>query len=173
MGSYQGAETDYSAQLTRIRTLNPDVLFISALGTHIPQIIIQARQLMPAAHLVVPELTEIELEAAGDAAEGASTAIGWLSTTDTPMDQAFVQSYIKQYGTAPVAWAAQSYATLQILAAAIAEAQSLNATAIRNALANTTVLDTVLGKFSFDPNGEAVYDPIILTVKNGAFEPFE
>ena len=69
--------------------------------------------------------------------------------------------------------AAQSHAAFHILAMAIANAQSVNANAIRDALAKTTDLDTVLGKFSFDPNGEAVYDPIVLTVKNGAFDVFE
>ena len=170
---YQGDETDYSAQLTRIMELNPDVLFISALGSHIPQIMIQARQLMPSVAFVVPELTNIEVAAAGDAAEGATTAIGWLSTTDVPMNQAFVQSYTAKHGMEPVAWAAQSYATLNILTAAIAAAQSDDAMAIRDALANIMDFDTVLGKFSFDPNGEAVYDPIVLTVNNGQFEVFE
>ena len=171
--TYEGDETDYSAQLTRIMELNPDVLFISALGSHIPQIMIQARQLMPSVAFVVPELTNIEVAAAGDAAEGATTAIGWLSTTDVPMNQAFVQSYTAKHGMEPVAWAAQSYATLNILTAAIAAAQSDDAMAIRDALANIMDFDTVLGKFSFDPNGEAVYDPIVLTVNNGQFEVFE
>ena len=170
---YQGDETDYSAQLTRIMELNPDVLFISALGDHIPQIMVQARQLIPSVAFIVPELTSIEVEAAGDAAEGTITAIGWLSMADTPMNQDFVQSYIEKYGMEPVAWAAQSYATLHILAAAIAEAHSTDAMAIRDALANTMDFDTVLGKFSFDPSGEAVYDPVILTVKEGEFAVFE
>lgn len=171
--TYEADDTDFSAQLTRIMALNPDVLFISALGSHIPQIMIQARQLMPAVAFVVPELTDIEVAAAGEAAEGTTTAIGWLSATDTPMNQAFVQSYIEKYGEAPVAWAAQSYATLHILAAAIAQAQSTDAAAIRDALAHTVDFDTVLGAFSFDPHGEAVYDPQILIVKDGDFAAFE
>ena len=105
--------------------------------------------------------------------KGTTTAIGWLSTTDVPMNQAFVQSYTAKHGMEPVAWAAQSYATLNILTAAIAAAQSDDAMAIRDALANIMDFDTVLGKFSFDPNGEAVYDPIVLTVNNGQFEVFE
>ena len=170
---YEGDETDFSAQLTRIMKLNPDVLFISALGSHIPPILIQARNLMPGIHVIVPELTSIEVEAAGAAAEGAVTSIGWLSTADTPLSRAFVESYIRTYAAEPPAWAAQSHAAFHILAMAIANAQSVNPSAIRDALAKTADLDTVLGKFSFDPSGEAVYDPIVLTVKNGAFEVFE
>ena len=170
---YEGDETDFSAQLTRIMKLNPDTLFISALGSYIPPILIQARSLMPGIHVIVPELTGIEVEAAGTAAEGAVTSIGWLSTADTPLSRVFVESYIRTYAEEPSAWAAQSHAAFHILAMAIARAQSVNASAIRDALAKTTDLDTVLGKFSFDPDGEAVYDPIVLTVKNGVFEIFE
>ncbi len=36
-----------------------------------------------------------------------------------------------------------------------------------------TDLDTILGEFSFDGNGDAVYDPIVLIVRNGEFEVFE
>ncbi len=170
---YEGDETDFSAQLTRIMKLNPDVLFISALGSHIPPILIQAHALMPGIHIIVPELTSTEVEAAGAAAERAVTSIGWLSTADTPLSQVFVERYIRTYAEEPSAWAAQSHAAFHILAMAIAKAQSVNASAIRDTLAKTTDLDTVLGKFSFDPDGEAVYDPIVLTVKNGVFEIFE
>ena len=73
----------------------------------------------------------------------------------------------------PDAWAAQSYATLYILAEAMKNAQSTEPAAIRDALAQTMNLPTILGDFSFDPNGEAVYDPIVLIVKDGTLQSFE
>ena len=62
---------------------------------------------------------------------------------------------------------------MYILAHAIANAGSTNSTDIRDALAQTTDLETVLGKFSFDAVGDSVYDPIILSVENGKFEIFD
>ena len=56
---------------------------------------------------------------------------------------------------------------------AMAAAQSTDSTAIRDALANTMDLDTILGQFSFDTVGDAVYDPQILIVKDGEFAVFE
>ena len=50
---------------------------------------------------------------------------------------------------------------------------SSDATAIRDALANITAFDTVLGQFSFDAVGDAVYDPVVLIVKNGELQIFE
>ena len=122
---------------------------------------------------IVPDLTKDEVAAAGDAAEGAITFTSWTSTADTPRNQAFVQSYQAKYSAEPNPWAAQSYAALYILAEAIANAQSTDATAIRNALANIKDFDTVLGQFSFNTVGDAVYDLMVLTVQNGNFEVFE
>ena len=177
METYQGDATDYTEQLTRIMEANPEALFISALGAHIPQIMIEARQLMPSVHVFVPELTGIEVTGAGDAAEGVVTSIGWFSMNDNPMNQAFIQSYTATYGEPPVAWAAQSYATLNILAAAIVQAyattHSIEATAIRDALAHTMDFPTVLGSFSFGADGDGVYAPNILVVENGEFVTFE
>ena len=136
---------------------------------------IQARQLgIPTdVSLIVPDLTGDEVEAVGDAAEGAITFTSWTSTAGTPRNRAFVQGYQAKYGAEPSPWAAQSYAALYILAAAIANAQSTDATAIREALANTNNFDTVLGKFSFNAVGEAVYDLMVLAVLNGKLEVFE
>ena len=102
---------------------------------------IQARQLgIPTSvPLIVPDLTGDEVAAASDAAEGAITFTSWISTADTPGNRAFVQNYRAKYGTEPNPWAAQSYAALYILAEAIANAQSIDATAIRDALANTKI----------------------------------
>ena len=173
--TFQTGETDFSAQLTRIKETNPDAIFISALAPEMIEIMIQGRQLgIPTSvPFIVPDLTGDEVAAAGDAAEGAITFTSWTSTADTPGNQAFVQNYQAKYGAEPNPWAAQSYAALYILAEAIANAQSTDATAIRDELANIEKFDTVLGEFSFNALGDAVYDLMILIVQNGNFETFE
>ena len=173
--TFQGGDTDFSTQLTRIRDANPEVIFISSLSPEKPGILIQGRQLgIPdSVPFVMRTLTIADVQAAGDAAEGAITFVGWASTADTPGNSAFVQNYSAKYGVEPSNYAARAYAGLHILAAAIANAQSTDATAIRDALANITDFDTVFGKFSFNEVGDAVYDPKILIVVNGQLEIFE
>ena len=122
---------------------------------------------------VIRTLTIADVQAAGDAAEGAITFVGWASTADTPGNQTFVQNYRAKYGVEPSNYAARSYATLHILAEAIANTQSTDSTAIRDALANITDFDTIFGKFSFNKVGDAVYDPKVLIVVNGQLEIFE
>ena len=113
------------------------------------------------------------MQAAGGAAEGTIAFTSWVNTVDTPGNQVFIQNYRTKYGIEPNIWAAQSYASVYILAKAIADAQSADSTSIRNALANITDFDTILGKFSFNAVGDAVYDPVVLIVKNGEFQVFE
>ncbi len=168
-------ETDFSAQLTRIKESNPEAIFVSAQQIEVIRILTQGRQLgisseVPFISLV---LSVDEIQRAGDAAEGAITFTDWVSTADTLGNQAFVQNYTAKFGMEPSVWAAQPYAALYILAEAISNAQSTDSTAIRDALANITDFDTVLGKFSFDAVGGAVYDPVVLIVKNGELQVFE
>ena len=169
--TFQTGDTDFSAQLTNIMNMEPDALFISALSVEMTQVVIQAGDL--GIQLIVPDLTAKEIQDAGDAAEGAIAFSGWSSLSNIPGNQDFIQKYRAKYGIEPEPWAAQSYATLYILANAIAHAGSADSAAIRDALAQTVDFPTILGNFSFDPNGEAVYDPIVLTVKDGELQLFE
>ena len=174
--SYQTEETDFSDQFTRIKASNPDAIFISSTVADIPDILIQGRALgVPSDIPFIVNLTLSRelVEAAGDAAEGTITFTSWDSTADTPGNQDFVQNHSTQYGIKPSIWGAQFYAAIHILAKRIADAQSTDPEAIAAALAEIRDFDTILGPFSFNDVGDAVYDPIVLIVKDGEFEVFE
>ena len=173
--AFQTQTIDFSQQLTHIMDEKPDALFIYALAQEMTKIIIQGRAIgIPdSVHFLVPDLSKDEVQKTGDAAEGAITFTGWSSGSNTPGNQTFVENYRAKYGIEPEPWAAQSYATLYILAAAIQKAESTDSVAIRDALAQTMDLPTILGNFSFDPNGEAIYTPIVLIVKDGELQVFE
>ena len=173
--TYQSGDADFAEQLTRIKDLNPDAIFVSALPPDKPEILIQAHQLgIPdSVPFIINTLTAADVEAAGETAEGTIAFTSWVSTADTPENQVFVQNYRAKHGIEPNIWAAQSYASVYILVKAIADAQSTDATAIRNALANISDFDTILGSFSFDAAGDAVYDPVVLIVQDSGFQVFE
>ena len=118
---------------------------------------------------VVPELTATEIEVVGDAAEGTIAFANWTRLADAPGNQAFVENCQATYGIEPEPWAAQSYVALYILAFAISKAQSTEAVAVREVMAGITEIDTILGPFPFNADGDAVYDLNILIVENGEF----
>ncbi|MDE0298642.1 MAG: ABC transporter substrate-binding protein [Candidatus Poribacteria bacterium] len=173
--TFQTGETDFSDELTRIKASNPEVIFIAALPQDMPAIMIQARDrgIPFSVPFIVPELSIDDVQAAGPAAEGLISSKSWLSTDANRLNRAFVVNYKAEYGVEPNTWAAHSYTTVYILAQAIADAQSTDAEAIRNAMANIENLDTIFGNFSFDADGDAVHDATILTVENGEFKVFD
>ncbi|MEE9303254.1 MAG: ABC transporter substrate-binding protein [Thiotrichaceae bacterium] len=166
-------DTDFTAQLTHIKTLNPDAIFISTLPNEAVRILTQARTIgIPNnVTIIIPlAFSTVEVEQAGSAAEGVVTFSTWVSTAETPGNQAFVESYQEQYGAEPSRFLAQQYAAVHIFAEALNTAQATDSSAIRDALLSIKDFDTILGKFSFESSGRAVYDPIILVVKNGKLE---
>ena len=168
-------ETDFNAKLTRIMMSNPDAIFVSAQQIELIRILTQARDIgistdIPFISIV---LSTPDIQSAGNAAEGAITFASWFREANTPGNQAFIQNYSAKYGIEPDIYAAQAYAAVYILAEAISNAQATDSAAIRDALANIRDFDTILGSFSFDQNGDAVYDPIVLIVENGKLEVFK
>lgn len=181
--TFRTHDTDFQSQLTAIKDASVDAIFISALAPEKTLILAQGRLdvgIPTSVHYIVPELSNaVVQEVGGDLnlavspAEGAIAFAGWDAAAKTPGNSTFVHNYRTHYNREPEPWAAQSYAALYILAEAIANAQTTDADAIRDALAQTQGFPTILGDFSFDPNGEALYDPIILIVKDGILEVFE
>ncbi len=165
--TYMTGDTDFTEQLTQIEALNPDALFVSALPPEKPLILIQARNAGISVPIIIRSLTESEVQAAGTAAEGAITFTGWLPTDETSGNQAFVKQYQKDYGTEPNAFAAATYACVQVFAEALKNAENTDAQSMKDALARIQDLDTILGKFSFNEDGDGVYEPNILIVEDG------
>jgi len=167
-------DTDFSEQLSRIKALSPDAIFVSAQDIELVRILIQARELgipndIPFFTLI---LSKDLIQSAENAAEGTIAFSGWSHTADTPGNQDFVSKYAAAFGIQSSFWAANSYASVFILAEAIKQAQSTDAAAIAAALSQIKDVETILGDFSFDAHGNGVYDPVVLIVNEGELEIF-
>ena len=169
-------QTDFTGELGQIMETNPEAIFISALAGEMTQILAQGHELGIAVPFLVPDLTSQEVQNARSeaegAAEGAISFVNWVSYAETPGNQAFVDSYQAMHGFNPGPWAAQSYATLYILTEAIERAGTTNSADVRDALKTIMDFDTVLGSFSFDEDGEAVYNPKIQIVVDGELQAY-
>ena len=131
--TFETGTMDLSEQFSRIVALNPDAIFVSAISAGRTQALIDGGQ--HGIPILIPLLTMDEVERAGEAAEGAISFTYWSSTGNVPANRAFVENYMAKYGAEPGRFAAVSYATVHILAKAIADAQSSDSRAIRDALA--------------------------------------
>lgn len=172
---FQKGQSDYNAQLTKIKGLNPDMILCSALYNEGAVIMDQARKMGIDVPFVggngfnSPEVIEI----AGDAADGLIVATPWYGEKDDPKVKEFVSNFEKEYGKKPDQFAAQAYDALYIMAEALKNAGEADRDALRDALAEVKDFKGILGNFSFDEEGDVVMDPTVLVIEEGAFKIFE
>jgi len=172
--TFQKGDVDYSAQLTKIKATQPDMIVIGGLAEESANIVRQARQLgIPKSTIILGANAAISKklhELAGDAAEGFLVGSGWFIDYDAPQNKAFVAAYRAKYKSDPDTFAAQAYAAVYVFADALKQAGGADDTAkLRDAIAATKDLDTSLGKFSFDANREPVLKAKVLELTGGKF----
>ena len=110
------------------------------------------------------------ITAAGAAANGLIVSASWNPAKKDAASRAFVKAYMRKYpGDRPDAFAAQAYAGVQVLRAAVAVGKGTSATAVQRGLGRITSTRTVLGAITF-PGGshEASYPATVQQVSGGA-----
>lgn len=174
--TYQKGQSDYKAQLTKIKNSNPDLVLASCLYNEGAVILDQARKMGISVPFVggngfnSPQVIEI----AGDAANGLIVGTPYFGDSEDPKIVEFNKNYEAEFGKKPDQFAAQAYDALYIYADAIKRAGTgENRDAFRDALAATKDFDGILGKFSFDDVGDVVMDVTVVEIKDGKFVEFE
>ncbi len=168
-------DTDFSAQLTKIASLNVDAIMVSAYPDTGASILTQARRLgIPESVRFIggngfnsPKLIDL----AGAAAEGVIVSGPWSIDKPDPANQAFVAAYKAKYNEPPDQFAAQGFDGMRIVAEALRHAPQQDRASIRDAL---TKVDTtgVLGPFRFDAERKAATSEGAITfeVVDGKFQ---
>lgn len=173
--TFQIGQSDYKAQLTKIKNLKPDIVLASALYNEGAVILDQARKMGIDVPFVggngfnSPEIINI----AGDAANGLIVATPWFAGKDNEKVQNFVKKYNDAYGKDPDQFAAQAYDGLYLMAEAIKTAGGDDSDDIRDGLAEIKDFEGILGTMSFDKDGDIVMEPTVLIVEDGKFKEFE
>ena len=172
--SFSVKDTDFSAQLTKVKGLNVDALVVSALAEAGGGLVLQARQLgLPPSLPIIggngfnsPKVAEI----AGDAADGVVIGSPWFIAKPGAGNAAFVAAFRQKYAQDPDQFAAQAYDTLHILAAALDRAGEAEPKKIRDALTRTDNAG-LLGRFRFglDRSPASADEVVVTTLKGGKF----
>ena len=177
--SFASNDTDFSAQLTKLKSLKVDAIVVSSFAEAGASIVLQARQLgMDNSDIPIiggdgfnsPKLVEI----AGKSAEGAMVGAAWFIEKPDAVNQNFVKSFRKRFNRDPDVFAASAYDSTFFLMDALNRAESTESNKLRDALAATDY-NGVLGRFKFLPNGDPANAEgvVVLQVKDGAFTILE
>ncbi|MFM9106188.1 MAG: ABC transporter substrate-binding protein [Chloroflexota bacterium] len=151
--AYNMGDTDFSAQLTEFKNLDPqpDFYFISANPGEIGTIVKQARDLGLAQPILGGDGYDTPLlaELAGPVSDVYFTTHQGIYGED-PAAKAFIEAYTAEFGAAPEnVFAALGYDGVNLMAAAIEAAGSTDGPAVREALAATKDFQGVTGSITY------------------------
>jgi len=169
--AYGGAEVkDYSAQLTRIKAANADVIFLPNLFGELPLQVKQAREMGITTQIIggdsfdspdVPNIAGKEL------VEGIAFPAAFSPTSDDPVTKDFVDRYVEKFGVNPNSNAVLAYEAFKIVLKGIQEAETLDGQGVRDAMAAIKDFQLPSGNFSFDENRNPVKSASIMVYKDG------
>jgi branched-chain amino acid transport system substrate-binding protein len=168
---YSEGDSDFSAQLTALRPLDPDVLVVPGYYTDAGLIARQAKALEIRAVMLggdgwdSPKLAEI----GGPAVEGAYFSNHYSVDDPATAVRQFVGAYRARYGVDPDSIAALSYDAARLLADAIRRAGSTEGKRIRDALADTKDWAGVSGRITMDADRNPIKPAVVLKVERGRF----
>jgi branched-chain amino acid transport system substrate-binding protein len=173
--SYGEGDTNFTAQLTKIKSRNPQAIFVPGYYTEVGLIARQARQLgltiplLGAGSWESPKLLEI----GGEALEG-SYYFGHFSADDPrPGVQDFVREYKSRFGQIPDMFSALAFDATGVLIDAIGRANSTDPDKIRDALAQTKNYPGVTGTITIDADRNAAKPVVFLRIAKGTIEHVE
>lgn len=167
--SYSEGDTDFSAQLTSIKSKDPQAIYVPGYYTEVGLIARQSRKLGITVPLMggdgwdSPRLWEIGGEALNDCYFSNHYSVD----DPSPAIQKFVSEYKQRFHETPDALAALGYDAAKILFDAFRRANTTDPEKVREALTQTKDFPGVTGKITIDENRNAVKPAVVLRVKDG------
>ena len=170
--SYSEGDTDFSAQLTSIKSRSPQAVFMPGYYTEVGLVLRQAHKL----GLNVPFLggdgwdSPKLIEIGGEALNGSYYSNHFSVDDPNPKIQKFVSTYKARYSATPDALAGLGYDAASVLFDAIKRANSTDGAKVRDAIASTKDFDGITGKITIDKDRNAVKPAVVLEVKDGKLQ---
>jgi branched-chain amino acid transport system substrate-binding protein len=169
--SYSEGDSDFRAQLTQLKSLKPEAIYVPGYYTEAGTVARQARELGLAVPLMGGDGWDSQrlFEIGGQAIEGSYISNHYSADDPNPVIQKFVAEYKKKHGQTPDGLAALAYDAARILSDAMKRAGSAEGPKVRDAIAATKDFDGVTGKISIDDKRNAVKPAVVLKVSGGKF----
>jgi branched-subunit amino acid ABC-type transport system permease component/ABC-type branched-subunit amino acid transport system substrate-binding protein len=171
--AYDQGAADYTPLLTRVKSQNPDAVLFASYLADATLLMRQSKEIdfnpkvftAGGSGFSLPDF----LKGAGDTAEYTISVTQWTSDAKWQGSQEWMKAYVERFKLQPSYHAVQAYVSLKVLADAIGRAGTTDRTAIRDALRETKIEDSIFGPISFDENGQNDHPVAITQVQNGKF----
>jgi branched-chain amino acid transport system substrate-binding protein len=168
--AYQAKETDFKAVLTKIKGLNPEVLFLPGYYEEVGLIVRQARELglnvpvLGGDGYESPKLAEL---AGKDALNKVYYTTAYSSEDSSSEVVKFNDAFKKKYGKAPDAFNALGYDMAYLVADALKRAGAVDSVKLKEALESTKDFKGVTGNVTIDKTHNTVKSVTVIEMKSG------
>lgn len=166
-------ETDFSAQVTKLKRSKADVLVYTGYYTEAALIMNEAhRQGLDISLIGGDGLYGQDLAKLGGSAVEEKVVFYCGFSSDQPSDETakFLEEYRALYNEDPDMFSAQYYDAVMILAKAMTDANSTDPSVFKDELASLRDYPGVSGNTSFRPDREPIKSPVcLITIKDGKF----
>ncbi len=163
-------DQDFKSTLTKLKAMNPDVVFLPAYYEEVGKIIKQAREMgMTMPFLGTDGWDDSKVvEIAGAAPLNNTFFSSHYSSQDTdPNVVKFIEAYKKEYNQEPSVFSALGYDAGLLLIDAIKRANSTDPVKIREALEQTKNLQLSTGIMTIDANHNPIKSAVVIEMKDG------
>jgi branched-chain amino acid transport system substrate-binding protein len=164
---YQQKDTEFGAQLKRIKDAGAETVFVPGYPPELPLIIKQAKAIGLAARLCGADGWDNEavINGSGDNVENC-LLVGAFSPEDArPAVKTFVEGFAKRTGNKAGTFEALGYDSTSLMAEAMKG--GLNAESVQQNLLKIKDFEAVTGRISISPEGDAVKGAVILRIVRG------
>ena len=167
--SYPHGIRDFATHLTNIHNADPDVLLIAGFIPEVPLLAARARELGIDATFIGTNAWDVPDELFNTLDDNTPLEGSYFTrdfSVESPNAAEFVQAYTEMYMEAPDGPSSWGYDALSLLTIAIKNADTLNTTAIRDALVNITNYQGASTISHFDENRHPVKSLLLHTIRN-------
>lgn len=167
--SYSAGDTDFSAQVTAIKSTGAQALYVPGYYSEVGAIARTAERLGVKVPLMggdgwdAPDLFKI----GGAALEGSYFSNHFALDVATPKAQKFVGDFTKKYGQAPTGLGALGYDAAGVLLDAMKRAGKTDAAPLRDAIAATKGFEGVSGTITIDAGRNAEKSAVVIKIADG------
>ena len=161
--SYSTGDKDFNAQLTKIKTTNPDVVYLPDYYGTVALIAKQLRAQGIDAPIVGGDGWDGIIDNAGDEVLNGYYSNHYAADSTDGKVVTFVNSYKSKYGSTPVSFAALGYDCVYLLKDAIVAADSVDSSVLKDQLMKTNGA-YVTGNLTFDAKRNPVKSAVMLEI---------
>ncbi len=170
--SYAKGDTDFRSQLTAIKKMKAEGLYVPGYYNDVGIIARQARELGLKVVMMGGDGWDSEklFELGGKAIDGSYVSNHYSPEDPSPVVQNFIAKYKAKYGGVPDSLAALGYDAASVAIAAMKRAPDLSGPALRDEIAKTKDFPGVAGTISMNEKRDAVKPAVVLKVEDGKFK---